>query len=83
MYRSMSIAIFTLTDIGEGITEVEVLKWFVKKGDIIKQFDKICLVQSDKAAVEITSRYEGTVVSTSCSEGSMLKVSQPIQIYLV
>lgn len=39
---------FKLADIGEGIAEVEVLQWFIKEGDQIKQFQNVCEVQSDK-----------------------------------
>ena len=64
---------FLLSDSGEGIAEVEVLQWFVQP---VKQFDKICQVQSDKANVEITSRFDGIIESlatTDCStSGDML-----------
>lgn len=53
---------FNLADIGEGITEVEIVEWFVKEGDVVESYDKICEVQSDKAKVEITSRYSGKIL---------------------
>ena len=53
---------FKFPDVGEGIHEGEIVKWFVKEGDHVKSFDKLCEVQSDKATVEITSRYDGEIV---------------------
>eukprot|EP01083_Nonionella_stella_P052811 139984_1 len=69
---------FLLSDIGEGITEVEVLEWFVKPGDRIEEFDKICLVQSDKANAEITSRYAGVVKTLGTEVGEIARVGEPI-----
>lgn len=42
-----------LADIGEGITECQLIEWFIKPGDRVEQFSKICEVQSDKASVEV------------------------------
>lgn len=69
---------FILADIGEGIAEVELLQWFVQEGDHVRQFDRICEVQSDKATVEITSRYDGRITSLEHKTGEMVKVGSPL-----
>ncbi|KAJ3370633.1 hypothetical protein GGF31_003947 [Allomyces arbusculus] len=69
---------FLLADIGEGITECEITQWFVKEGDEIAQFDKICEVQSDKAAVEISSRFDGKITKLHYPVGAMAKVGSPL-----
>jgi hypothetical protein len=51
---SLATQPYLLTDIGEGITECQIISWFVKPGDRVEQFDRICEVQSDKAAVEVS-----------------------------
>jgi 2-oxoisovalerate dehydrogenase E2 component (dihydrolipoyl transacylase) len=71
----MAIVPFKLADIGEGIAEVELMKWFVKAGDSVKSFDRICEVQSDKATVEITSRYAGKIAVVHHKEGEIVKVA--------
>lgn len=65
-------------DIGEGIAEVEVLKWFIQPGSVIHQFDKVCEVQSDKATVEISSRYDGIVKSINYKAGDMVPVGSSL-----
>ena len=45
---------YLLADIGEGITECQIIQWFVQPGARVEQFDKICEVQSDKASVEVS-----------------------------
>jgi 2-oxoisovalerate dehydrogenase E2 component (dihydrolipoyl transacylase) len=69
---------FLLADIGEGITEVELMRWFVKEGQMVQEFDPVCEVQSDKATVEITSRYEGQVSKLRYEIGNVIKVGTPI-----
>ncbi|KAJ3000461.1 hypothetical protein HDV02_005326 [Globomyces sp. JEL0801] len=69
---------FKLADIGEGISEVEIIQWFVKPGDRVEEFSKICEVQSDKAAVEISSRYDGVILKLHHEAGGIAKVGAPL-----
>ena len=75
---STHVTPFLLADIGEGIAEVELMQWFVKEGQTIKSFDRICEVQSDKATVEITSRYDGVVQKVHYAEGAIVKVGHAL-----
>ncbi|KAI9302838.1 2-oxoacid dehydrogenases acyltransferase-domain-containing protein [Cunninghamella echinulata] len=69
---------FLLADIGEGITECEVIQWFVEPGTTVAEFDKICEVQSDKASVEITSRFAGKVIKLYHNVHDIAKVGEPL-----
>ncbi|MER2190884.1 MAG: dihydrolipoamide acetyltransferase family protein [Solibacillus sp.] len=60
---------FRLPDIGEGIHEGEIVKWFVKPGDVVKEDDILAEVQNDKAVVEIPSPVDGTVEEIYVEEG--------------
>jgi 2-oxoisovalerate dehydrogenase E2 component (dihydrolipoyl transacylase) len=66
-----------LADIGEGIVECEVIQWFVEAGARVEEFSPLCEVQSDKASVEITSRFTGTVKKLYYEAGEMAKVGKP------
>src|SRR4051794_32760030 len=65
-----------MPDIGEGIHEGEIVKWFVKPGDKIQEDDVLCEIQNDKAVVEIPSPVEGTVLEVLVGEGTVATVGQ-------
>ncbi len=65
---------FRMPDIGEGIHEGEIVKWFVKVGDKIQEDDVLCEIQNDKAVVEMPSPVEGTIEEILVEEGSVAVV---------
>ncbi|MGX2944650.1 dihydrolipoyllysine-residue acetyltransferase [Enterococcus alishanensis] len=65
---------FKLPDIGEGIAEGEIVKWFVKPGDTINEDDTLLEVQNDKSVEEIPSPVTGTVKNILVSEGTVANV---------
>jgi pyruvate dehydrogenase E2 component (dihydrolipoamide acetyltransferase) len=67
---------FKMPDIGEGIHEGEIVKWFIKPGDKIQEDDVLCEIQNDKAVVEIPSPVEGTVLEVKVAEGTVATVGQ-------
>lgn len=69
---------FHLSDIGEGIREVIVKEWFVKEGDVVEQFENLCEVQSDKASVTITSRYDGKILKLYHNVDDTALVGKPL-----
>ncbi|CAJ2501789.1 Uu.00g046420.m01.CDS01 [Anthostomella pinea] len=66
-----------LADIGEGIVECEIIQWFVEPEARVEEFSPLCEVQSDKASVEITSRFSGVVKKLYYDAGEMAKVGKP------
>ena len=69
---------FKLPDIGEGIHEGEIAKWFVKEGDEVSEDDVLAEVQNDKAVVEIPSPVDGTVKKIFVDEGEVTTVGTVI-----
>ncbi|PTI40042.1 branched-chain alpha-keto acid dehydrogenase subunit E2 [Staphylococcus succinus] len=69
---------FKLPDIGEGIHEGEIVKWFVKAGDQIEEDDVLAEVQNDKSVVEIPSPVAGTIEEVLVDEGTVAVVGDTI-----
>ncbi len=69
---------FKLPDIGEGVTEGEVVSWLVKVGDAVKEDQPMVEVMTDKATVTITSPKSGTVVELFGKVGQVVKVHAPL-----
>ncbi|MGN7298470.1 dihydrolipoamide acetyltransferase family protein [Ferdinandcohnia sp. SAFN-114] len=69
---------FKLPDVGEGIAEGEIVKWFVTKGKTINEDEPIAEVQTDKALIEITSPVSGRVREIFYEEGDVAEVESVI-----
>ncbi|KIL50313.1 branched-chain alpha-keto acid dehydrogenase subunit E2 [Jeotgalibacillus alimentarius] len=69
---------FKLPDIGEGIHEGEIVKWFISVGDKVEEDDVLCEVQNDKAVVEIPSPVAGTVEEILVDEGTVAVVGDTL-----
>ncbi len=67
---------FKLPDIGEGVSEGEVVKWLVKPGDTVKEDQPIVEIMTDKATVEIASPKSGTIESLLAKDGDMVQVGK-------
>ena len=69
---------FKLPDLGEGLTEGEILKWLVNVGDTVALNQPIVEVETAKAAVEIPAKWAGQVVTIFHSEGDTVEVGAPM-----
>lgn len=65
---------FRLPDLGEGITEGEIVKWRVAKGDPIEEHQVVLEIETDKAIVEVPSPKKGRVSEIKMAEGSVAPV---------
>ena len=69
---------FNLPDLGEGLTEGEVVRWLVAEGDAVTLNQPIVEVETAKAVVEIPAPYAGTVIKLHAGEGDTLDVGAPL-----
>ena len=69
---------YKLPDVGEGLTEAEIVTWKVKVGDVIAINDIVVEIETAKSLVELPSPYAGTVTDLLVPEGEMVPVGTPI-----
>jgi 2-oxoisovalerate dehydrogenase E2 component (dihydrolipoyl transacylase) len=69
---------FKLPDVGEGLTEAELVEWHVKVGDTVKVNDILCDIETAKSVVELPSPYAGVVQALLVPEGETIEVGTPI-----
>ena len=69
---------FTLPDVGEGLTEAEIVSWKVKAGDTVTLNQVLVEIETAKSLVELPSPFEGTVAALLVEEGQTVEVGTPI-----
>jgi pyruvate dehydrogenase E2 component (dihydrolipoamide acetyltransferase) len=69
---------FKFPDVGEGITEGEVVKWLVEEGEKVEEDQALVEVETDKAVVEIPSPWSGVVQKIHAKAGDIVKVGQTL-----
>jgi pyruvate dehydrogenase E2 component (dihydrolipoamide acetyltransferase) len=69
---------FLLPDLGEGLTDAEVVAWHVAPGDTVELNQVLVEVETEKAVVELPSPFAGTVVELSASVGDTVEVGAPL-----
>jgi len=74
----MSTQNFTLPDVGEGLTEAEIVAWKVAPGDTVAINDVICEIETAKSLVELPSPHAGIVGELLAPEGATVEVGAPI-----
>lgn len=70
--------VFNLPDVGEGLTEADIVSWRVAVGDTVEVNDVICEIETAKSLVELPVPFAGTVEELVAEEGETLEVGQPL-----
>ncbi len=74
----MAHAEFPLPDVGEGLTEAEIVAWKVKPGDVVAVNQVLVEIETAKSLVELPSPFAGTVTELLAEEGATVEVGSPI-----
>jgi len=72
------IAYFNLPDVGEGLTEAEIVSWKVKPGDAVKVNQVIVEIETAKSLVELPCPFEGVISELMAAEGDTVEVGKPL-----
>ncbi|MBA4064171.1 MAG: 2-oxo acid dehydrogenase subunit E2 [Isosphaera sp.] len=72
---------FPLPPVGEGLFEVELVRWLVRPGEAVSRGQGLAEVMSDKASMEVPAPFAGTVTALSATPGTKVKVGQLILTY--
>lgn len=72
---------FKLPDLGEGLTEGEIVKWLVKVGELVQEGQPFVQVETDKALVEIPAPRSGVVLALLAQEGQRVQVGNVIAVF--
>jgi len=70
--------IFNLPDLGEGLSEAEIVTWHVSAGDRVVADQPLVSVETDKAVVEVPSPYSGTVARLHAAVGEIVRIGAPL-----
>jgi 2-oxoisovalerate dehydrogenase E2 component (dihydrolipoyl transacylase) len=70
--------VFTLPDVGEGLTEADIVAWHVRVGDTVSINDTLVDVETAKSVVELPSPFAGVVLELHADEGATLPVGEPL-----
>src|ERR1700727_4053388 len=69
---------FVLPDLGEGLTEAEIVSWHVQVGDVVAVDQEVVEVETAKAVVEIPVPFAGRVAELHAGPGDLLAVGAPL-----
>jgi 2-oxoisovalerate dehydrogenase E2 component (dihydrolipoyl transacylase) len=72
------VAYFNLPDVGEGLTEAEIVTWMVKPGESVAVNQIICEIETAKSLVELPCPFAGVVTQLLAEEGDTVEVGKPI-----
>ena len=72
------MTVFKLPDLGEGLSEAEILRWHVKVGDHIEVDAPMLSVETAKAVVEVPSPVSGTITALHAQPGDRIEIGAPL-----